>query len=210
MGRVVIGTMHTILTPVGWHHNISPTIPRAHLHLLVVDSLTCSSPWLTLRPSLRRLCTSFAMVLQIRTPTQRGSWPTTSIISKRRKATSQEVRYDYCWLYRTSTMITCVSQVSYIEKHEKLGLRLIEGGVPLSDLILITWSEDFLTTVWAMHVPLSLQPLFIQFEARSKWDAWNSVKGESKESAMQNYIDIVAADFENWETHPVLADYTPE
>ena len=52
--------------------------------------------------------------------------------------------------------------------------------------------------------------MFIQFEARSKWDAWNSVKGESKESAMQNYIDIVAADFENWETHPVLADYTPE
>jgi len=35
------------------------------------------------------------------------------------------------------------------------------------------------------------QPYAIQFEARAKWDAWNSVKGMSKDAAMQGYIDEV-------------------
>eukprot|EP00475_Leptophrys_vorax_P022837 TRINITY_DN31069_c0_g1_i1.p1 TRINITY_DN31069_c0_g1~~TRINITY_DN31069_c0_g1_i1.p1 ORF type:complete len:102 (-),score=13.92 TRINITY_DN31069_c0_g1_i1:166-471(-) len=54
------------------------------------------------------------------------------------------------------------------------------------------------------------QPLFIQFEARQKWDAWNAIKGMSAEEAMQKYIDLLAADDPNWESHPVLADYKPE
>ncbi|CAI5492040.1 unnamed protein product [Closterium sp. Naga37s-1] len=54
------------------------------------------------------------------------------------------------------------------------------------------------------------QPLFIQFEARQKWDAWNAIKGMSAEEAMQKYIDILAADDPNWESHPVLADFKPE
>ncbi|CAI7782981.1 unnamed protein product, partial [Closterium sp. NIES-53] len=53
-------------------------------------------------------------------------------------------------------------------------------------------------------------PLFIQFEARQKWDAWNAIKGMSAEVAMQKYIDILAADDPNWESHPVLADFKPE
>eukprot|EP00270_Netrium_digitus_P007152 TRINITY_DN207_c0_g1_i1.p1 TRINITY_DN207_c0_g1~~TRINITY_DN207_c0_g1_i1.p1 ORF type:complete len:101 (-),score=28.47 TRINITY_DN207_c0_g1_i1:252-554(-) len=52
------------------------------------------------------------------------------------------------------------------------------------------------------------QPLFIQIEARSKWDAWNKLKGMSKEEAMQKYIDLLAADDPNWESHPVLADFS--
>ncbi|GJP67064.1 hypothetical protein CLOP_g23935 [Closterium sp. NIES-67] len=42
------------------------------------------------------------------------------------------------------------------------------------------------------------QPLFIQFEARQKWDAWNAIKGMSAEEAMQKYIDLLAADDANW------------
>ncbi|CAE8694186.1 unnamed protein product [Polarella glacialis] len=33
------------------------------------------------------------------------------------------------------------------------------------------------------------QPYAVQFEKRSKWDAWNAVKGMSKEEAMKNYIE---------------------
>lgn len=32
------------------------------------------------------------------------------------------------------------------------------------------------------------QPYAIQFEARAKWDAWNTVKGMSKDAAMEAYI----------------------
>jgi acyl-CoA-binding protein len=30
------------------------------------------------------------------------------------------------------------------------------------------------------------------FQARAKWDAWNGIKGMSKEDAQKNYIDLVA------------------
>lgn len=36
------------------------------------------------------------------------------------------------------------------------------------------------------------QPWAVQFEARAKWDAWNKLKGLSKEEAMQKYIELVA------------------
>jgi len=52
------------------------------------------------------------------------------------------------------------------------------------------------------------QPMFIQIEARAKWDAWNAIKGMSKEEAMEKYIGLLAADQPDWESHPVLADYT--
>merc|ERR1711934_1136421 len=38
------------------------------------------------------------------------------------------------------------------------------------------------------------QPWSVQFEARAKWDAWNSTKGMSKEEAMQKYIDATLED----------------
>ena len=34
------------------------------------------------------------------------------------------------------------------------------------------------------------QPWKVQFEARAKWDAWNSVKGMSKEDAMAAYVKL--------------------
>ena len=34
------------------------------------------------------------------------------------------------------------------------------------------------------------QPWAVQFEARAKWDAWDSVRGMPKEEAMQKYIDL--------------------
>eukprot|EP00850_Spirogloea_muscicola_P016877 SM000140S00626 [mRNA] locus=s140:304400:305020:- [translate_table: standard] len=51
------------------------------------------------------------------------------------------------------------------------------------------------------------QPSFIQIEARSKWSAWDKLKGMSKEEAMQKYIDLVAKDDADWEQHPVLSDF---
>ena len=37
------------------------------------------------------------------------------------------------------------------------------------------------------------QPWAVQVEARAKWDAWNSVKGMSKEEAMEKYVAEVDA-----------------
>lgn len=33
------------------------------------------------------------------------------------------------------------------------------------------------------------QPWYLQYEARAKWDAWNSVKGMSKNTAMRKYCN---------------------
>jgi diazepam-binding inhibitor (GABA receptor modulating acyl-CoA-binding protein) len=37
------------------------------------------------------------------------------------------------------------------------------------------------------------QPWAVQIEARAKWDAWNSVKGTSKENAQMEYAGEVEA-----------------
>ena len=33
------------------------------------------------------------------------------------------------------------------------------------------------------------QPWAVQFEARSKWDAWNKIKGTSRSDAMKGYVN---------------------
>lgn len=35
------------------------------------------------------------------------------------------------------------------------------------------------------------KPGFGDMVGRAKWDAWNSVKGTSKDDAMQSYIDLI-------------------
>jgi diazepam-binding inhibitor (GABA receptor modulating acyl-CoA-binding protein) len=35
------------------------------------------------------------------------------------------------------------------------------------------------------------RPGFTDMVERAKWDAWNAVKGKSKEEAMQGYIDLI-------------------
>jgi len=37
------------------------------------------------------------------------------------------------------------------------------------------------------------QPWAVQIESRAKWDAWNSVKGMSKDDAMTKYAEEVEA-----------------
>merc|ERR1719221_1087087 len=53
------------------------------------------------------------------------------------------------------------------------------------------------------------QPYRIQLEARSKWDAWNSVKGTSKEDAKKAYIALMGPDWLK-ENEKVLEDYEDE
>ena len=50
------------------------------------------------------------------------------------------------------------------------------------------------------------QPWAVNLEARAKWDAWNSIKGMSKEEAMQLYIELME-DPDVWENHEALKDY---
>ena len=49
------------------------------------------------------------------------------------------------------------------------------------------------------------QPYRVQIEARAKWDAWNSVKGLSKEEAMRKYIELM--DNSDWEKNETLREY---
>lgn len=51
------------------------------------------------------------------------------------------------------------------------------------------------------------QPWAVQLEARAKWDAWNSVKGLSKEEAKKEYIKLVVLDNANWENHSTMINY---
>eukprot|EP00999_Lentomonas_sp_LEN2_P001968 NODE_3130_length_451_cov_50.228395_g3080_i0.p1 GENE.NODE_3130_length_451_cov_50.228395_g3080_i0~~NODE_3130_length_451_cov_50.228395_g3080_i0.p1 ORF type:complete len:106 (+),score=35.09 NODE_3130_length_451_cov_50.228395_g3080_i0:76-393(+) len=55
------------------------------------------------------------------------------------------------------------------------------------------------------------QPWAVQVEARAKWDAWNKLKGMSKDDAKQKYIDLMATGDPNWQQHEALskmpADY---
>ncbi len=37
------------------------------------------------------------------------------------------------------------------------------------------------------------KPGFGDMVGRAKWDAWNSLKGTSKDDAMQQYIDLIAS-----------------
>ncbi len=37
------------------------------------------------------------------------------------------------------------------------------------------------------------KPGFGDMVGRAKWDAWNSLKGTSKDAAMQQYIDLIAS-----------------
>ena len=52
------------------------------------------------------------------------------------------------------------------------------------------------------------QPWAVQVEARAKWDAWNSVKGMSKEDAKHRYIDLLMQDDPEWEQHSALATFS--
>eukprot|EP00406_Dinophysis_acuminata_P008822 CAMPEP_0179239018 /NCGR_PEP_ID=MMETSP0797-20121207/15248_1 /TAXON_ID=47934 /ORGANISM="Dinophysis acuminata, Strain DAEP01" /LENGTH=99 /DNA_ID=CAMNT_0020946335 /DNA_START=31 /DNA_END=330 /DNA_ORIENTATION=- len=52
------------------------------------------------------------------------------------------------------------------------------------------------------------QPWAVQIESRAKWDAWNSVKGMSKEEAMEGYITLLGKDDPNWESHEALKGYS--
>ena len=42
-------------------------------------------------------------------------------------------------------------------------------------------------TIGDCNIP---EPSFIYFEAKTKWSAWNSIKGMSKEEAMKKYCDV--------------------
>jgi acyl-CoA-binding protein len=35
------------------------------------------------------------------------------------------------------------------------------------------------------------RPGFTDMVGRAKWDAWNEVKGKSREDAMQDYVDLI-------------------
>ncbi|EGD81540.1 acyl-CoA binding protein [Salpingoeca rosetta] len=53
------------------------------------------------------------------------------------------------------------------------------------------------------------KPWAVQLEASAKWNAWDSVKGMSKEDAMKAYVDLLTKSDPDWESHPKLAEYKP-
>ena len=55
------------------------------------------------------------------------------------------------------------------------------------------WKHSWFIVRWELANANSAQPWAVQFEARSKWDAWTKNKGMSTESAMEKYIELVTA-----------------
>ena len=98
--------------------------------------------------------------------------------------------------------------MSDLEKRFKRAVWLIRNGPPQKDT-----SNDKKLSFYKYFKQATegdvtgSQPWAVQLEARAKWDAWNSVKGMSKDEAMHRYIDLLASDDPNWESHPALADY---
>ena len=52
------------------------------------------------------------------------------------------------------------------------------------------------------------QPWAVQLEARAKWDAWNGVKGTSKEDAMKQYAALVDEDTSGWESDACMKGFS--
>lgn len=43
------------------------------------------------------------------------------------------------------------------------------------------------------------RPGMLSFEARAKWDAWKALEGTDKETAQEDYIEVISAANPNWE-----------
>eukprot|EP00005_Dracoamoeba_jomungandri_P001097 CAMPEP_0174257420 /NCGR_PEP_ID=MMETSP0439-20130205/6554_1 /TAXON_ID=0 /ORGANISM="Stereomyxa ramosa, Strain Chinc5" /LENGTH=96 /DNA_ID=CAMNT_0015340493 /DNA_START=41 /DNA_END=331 /DNA_ORIENTATION=+ len=52
------------------------------------------------------------------------------------------------------------------------------------------------------------QPWAINFEARAKWDAWDKIKGMSKEEAMQKYVALLDEQAPEWRNSDTMANYS--
>ena len=99
--------------------------------------------------------------------------------------------------------------MSNLEARFKKAVWLIRNGPPQKDT-----SNDRKLEFYKLYKQATdgnvtgSQPWAVQIEARAKWNAWNSVKGMSKDEAMHKYIDLLAADDPNWEQHEALKNYT--
>eukprot|EP00891_Asterochloris_glomerata_P006059 jgi/Astpho2/6059/e_gw1.00084.224.1_t len=99
--------------------------------------------------------------------------------------------------------------MSNLEARFKKAVWLIRNGPPQQDT-----SNDRKLEFYKLYKQATegnvtgSQPWAVQIEARAKWNAWNSVKGMSKDEAMHKYIDLLAADDPNWEQHEALKNYT--
>lgn len=59
---------------------------------------------------------------------------------------------------------------------------------PLTDEVKLNFYKYYKqATIGDCNLP---QPWAIQLEARAKWDAWNSVRGISRENAMFSYCEL--------------------
>lgn len=100
--------------------------------------------------------------------------------------------------------------MSEIEKKFKKAAYLIRNGPPRQS------SNEEKLKFYSLYkqategdLPDSVaQPWAVQLEARAKWDAWNGLKGVSKEEAMKRYVALVEASDAQWESHEVLKDYS--
>jgi len=86
---------------------------------------------------------------------------------------------------------------------------MIRNGPPKADA-----TNDEKLKVYALYKQASEgdvtggQPWAVQFEARAKWDAWNALKGMSKDEAKKQYVALVDSTSPGWEGSSVMAGYT--
>ena len=99
--------------------------------------------------------------------------------------------------------------MTVLEDRFKKAVWLIRNGPPQKDTSNATKLKFYQYYKQATEGDVTgSQPWAVQVEARAKWEAWNSVKGMSKEDAMHRYIDLLMQDDPNWEQHPALANFS--
>lgn len=108
--------------------------------------------------------------------------------------------------YRYETFIV---DMTVLEERFKKAVWLIRNGPPQKDTSNATKLKFYQYYKQATEGDVTgSQPWAVQVEARAKWDAWNSVKGMSKEDAMHRYIDLLTQDDPEWEQHDALGNFS--
>ncbi len=104
---------------------------------------------------------------------------------------------------------TAQDNMTVLEERFKKAVWLIRNGPPQKDTSNATKLKFYQYYKQATEGDVKGgQPWAVQVEARAKWDAWNSVKGMSKEDAMHRYIDLLMQDDPEWEQHSALANFS--
>jgi diazepam-binding inhibitor (GABA receptor modulating acyl-CoA-binding protein) len=95
--------------------------------------------------------------------------------------------------------IACVNAHFHPEEHRNMADLKSQFEQAVKDSKALPEKPDNMTLlkIYALYKQASAgdvdgkRPGFTDMVGRAKWDAWNAIKGQSNEQAMQEYIDLI-------------------